>query len=164
MSVSVGDDGFLGTIDGGYVIASAEVGGEWTSTGTAAVDFSDATGLPDGVQTDLLPTGEPVYATSTGKWSFDKGSLVKWKKDSTTGTYSLVVTTTNSRTNLSSMKLTYVPKTGVFKGKFKVYAVQNSKLKKFSVKVTGVVVDGVGTGVAVLKKTGGSWPVGVTAN
>ena len=63
--------------------------------------------------------------------------------------------------NLSAMKLTYTPKTGLFKGSFKLYAVQSGKLKKFTVKVTGVVVDGAGAGVAKLAKPKAEWRVTV---
>ncbi len=163
LDVAVGDDGFLGVIGDDYVLAPAEVGGAWTSTGSVAVDLSDSTLLPDGTIEDLLPADEPVYATSAGKWSFDKAAKVQWKKDRTTGEYSLIVTTDDGRTNLSAMKLTYNTKTGVFKGRYKVFAIQNSRLKRFSVKVTGVVVNGAGTGVATLKKTGGTWDVTVAA-
>ena len=49
---------------------------------------------------------------------------------------------------ISEMKLAYTPKTGIFKGAFKIYAVQDGKLKKFTVRVVGVVVDGKGQGSA----------------
>ena len=67
--------------------------------------------------------------------------------------------------NLSAMKLTYTPKKGTFKGSFKVYALEGAgkatKLKKYTVKVTGVVVNGVGYGVAICKKPAARWAVTV---
>ena len=64
-----------------------------------------------------------------------------------TGAFNLVINDTKG-TNRSAMKLTYTPKTGIFKGSFKIYAIQDGKLKKFTVKVAGVVVDGKGWGRA----------------
>jgi len=63
--------------------------------------------------------------------------------------------------NKSAMKLGYTPKTGVFKGSFKVYAIQGGKLKKLTVKVNGVVVDGEGRGRAVPPKSSAAWTVSV---
>ena len=66
------------------------------------------------------------------------------------------------KTNRSAMKLTNTPKKGTFKGTFKVYALKTSggksKLKKYSAKVSGIVVEGVGWGVAVIGGIG-SFPV-----
>ena len=63
------------------------------------------------------------------------------------------------------MKLTYTPKKGTFKGSFKMYALEGAgkatKLKKYTVNVTGLVVDGVGYGVAISKKPAASWAVTV---
>ena len=94
----------------------------------------------------MLPDGEPVIP-KTGKWSFAKAAGVKYAKDKATGEFDLVVDTKKG-TNRSAMKLTYTPKTGIFKGSFKIYAIQGGKLKKVTVKVIGVVVDGKGEGGA----------------
>ena len=94
----------------------------------------------------MLPDGEPVIP-KTGKWSFAKAAGVKYAKDKATGEFDLVVDTKKG-TNRSAMKLTYTPKTGIFTGSFKIYAIQDGKLKKVTVKVIGVVVDGKGWGSA----------------
>ena len=77
----------------------------------------------------------------------------------------LVVDTSAGKTNLSGLKLTYTPKKGTFKGSFKVYALEGAgkatKLKKYTVNVSGVVVGSVGYGTATCKKTAASWPVTV---
>ena len=56
-------------------------------------------------------------------------------------------------------------KKGTFKGSFKVYALEGAgkarKLKKYTVIVSGVVVGGVGYGMATCKKNAASWPVTV---
>lgn len=62
----------------------------------------------------------------------------------------------------------YTEKAGTFKGSFKVYATNASgimdgvkpKLKKYTVNVTGFVVDGKGAGQASIKKpSAGPWAV-----
>ena len=66
---------------------------------------------------------------------------------------------------LPAMKFSYTPKKGTFKGSFKVYAFEGAgkatKLKKYTVKVSGVVVDGVGHGVATCRNPAASWAVKV---
>ena len=76
-----------------------------------------------------------------------------------------MVDTAGDKTNLSAMKLTYTPKKGTFKGSFKVYALEGSgkatMLKKYTIKVSGVVVGGVGYGTATSKTPAASWAVTV---
>ncbi len=131
-----------------YAMVEKDVGGNWSKAGAKVyVDGGrGATALPAGTIEELLPDGEPVIAKG-GKWSFDKAASVKYAKDKSTGAFNLVIDDTKG-TNRSAMKLTYTPKTGIFKGSFKVYAIQGGKLKKFTVKVIGVVVDGKGAGDA----------------
>ena len=122
----------------------------------------------------MLPDGEPVVAAG-GKWKFAKAASVKWAKpkkgaalperfDAESGK-GLVVDTSSGKTNLSGLKLAYTPKKGTFKGSFKVYALEGAgkatKLKKYTVKVSGVVVDGVGYGTATCKAPAVSWAVKV---
>ena len=58
-------------------------------------------------------------------------------------------------------------KTGIFKGAFKAYALEDAaggkkKLKKYTVNVLGLVTDGKGQGEASCKKpAGGPWRVTV---
>ncbi|MBP5509566.1 MAG: hypothetical protein J6Z49_01460, partial [Kiritimatiellae bacterium] len=111
-------------------------------------------GLPAGTLDSLLPDAVPVAAQG-GKWAFAKAASVKLKKGA------LTVDTAKGRTNLSAMKLSYAPKTGLFKGSFKLYAIQGGKLKKFTAKVTGVVVEDAGAGVAKLAKPAATWSVAV---
>ena len=67
-------------------------------------------------------------------------------------------------TNPWSLKLTYNVKTGQFKGGFKLYAVNPSqkKLKSYTVKVFGYMIEDFGYGAATLKKPkGGPWKIGL---
>ena len=151
LAVTIGDDGFRGTL-GAYTVATAKVGGKWQ---TAAKVYADATSaLPQGTVESLLPDGVPVRVKG-GKWAFDKAAAIRYKKGALAGDND------PKKPNRSAMKLTYTPKTGLFKGSFKVYAILGGKLKKYTVKVFGVVVDGEGTGVGKLAKPATTWRVGV---
>ena len=159
LSITINGDSFNGNegLPGGLSVESLNAGGNWTRTDTKV--YVDATNLPAGAVDALLPAGEPVLAKG-GKWAFNKASSVKLSKDKT----NLEWDTSNGKTNLSGLKLTYTPKTGLFKGSFKVYALEGfegkKKLKKYSAKVTGVVVDEKGYGQATIKKpSAGPWPV-----
>ena len=173
MLITIGGTQFAGSL-GKYHVQSAVVGGNWSKGGTKVYVDATRTSLPAGALEDLLPAGEPVTA-SGGKWKFAKAASVKWAKpkkgaalperyDAESGK-GLVVDTSAGKTNLSAMKLTYTPKKGTFKGSFKVYALEGegkaTKLKKYTVKVSGVVVDGVGYGTATCKAPAVSWTVTV---
>ena len=161
LAVTIDGDTFSGSdsLAGGIGVGSADVGGDWTRTdATVQVELTDGA-LPEGTFEDLLPDGEPVVPKA-GKWAFAKATAVKWAKpkngtdlpeiyDETTGK-GLIIDDSKGKTNLSAMKLTYTPKTGIFKGSFKVYALQNGRLRKFTAKANGVVVEGTGYGIATI--------------
>ena len=166
LSLTLGGEGFTGTLGDGMTVRTARVGDALLrANSVVSVDFKSGTGmLPAGVIDYLLPTGEsaePVIQRG-GKWLFAKAAPIKYKKttDRTTKAvhYELQGADDPVKTNLSSMKLTYTPKKGTFKGSFKVYALEPSgaptKLKKYSVKVSGIVVDGVGRGNATIDRNG----------
>jgi hypothetical protein len=174
MTVTIGGDKFAGSL-GGWHVQSAGVGGNWTKgTATVGVDAGDVSMFAGTVLTDLLPNGEQATANG-GKWAFKKAAGVKWakpKKDAVLSKFydedsdkDLIVDDTKDKTNLSGLKLTYTPKKGTFKGSFKVYALEGAgkttKLKKYTVNVTGLVVEGVGYGQATCKKPAASWAVTV---
>ena len=115
------------------------------------------------VLTDLLPT-EVGFGVVNTKWTFAKPSSVKMKKNRATNEIELIVDTgkDGEKSNLSGLKLTYASKTGLFKGTFMVYAITSAqKLKKYKVSVSGVVVDGEGSGIAVLKRPVVEIPVAI---
>ncbi len=175
LKITIEGESFKGSegLYGGLSVESADVGGNWTgSSATATVDAADMSMFADHVLTEFLPTGEKATVKG-GKWTFAKAAKVKWakKRAETPLIYveesgkGLFVDETNGRTNHSGLKLTYVPKKGTFKGSFKVYALTGSgeamKLKKYNVKVSGVVVDGIGYGTASCKKPAVNWSVSV---
>ena len=99
------------------------------------------------------------------KWAKPKkGAAIPEIYDEASGK-GLIIDDTKGKTNLSGLKLTYTPKKGTFKGSFKVYALQGegkaTKLKSYTISVNGMVVDGVGAGMATCKKPAVAWPVTV---
>ena len=182
MDVVIGGAQFAGSFDGKYHVQSAAVGGAWagnTAKTTVEIDDGDLNLFPGVLLTSLLPD-EETATVKKGKWTFAKAAGVKWAKppkgtaltdmpiyDADTGK-GLVVDISKGKTNRSGVKLTYTPKKGTFKGSFKVYALEGTgkktKLKKYTVNVTGVVIDGVGYGNAICKKPAVSWPVIVNVN
>ena len=162
-----------------YRMVKMKVGGNWTKTDARVYVDMTIPVLPVRIITELLPgnsgvwsAGEPVIPKG-GKWSFNKNATVKLSKykidlskDETAYMVDYTVDDKNGKTNLSSMKLTYTPKTGIFKGSFKLYALEGegkkTKLKKYTVDVIGFVVDGKGHGEATCKKPKlGPWTVTV---
>lgn len=165
LEVVIGGTSFVGRLDE-YRVQTAAVGGAWTkddSRVSVAVDSYED--IPGFVCDSLFPAEEPI-AVNKGKWKFGKAASVSWKKPKGERAKRLVVDTSKGRTNLSGIKLSYAPKSGLFRGTAKIYALDNVvpeillgkvKLKKRTVKVTGVAVDGVGYGQAVLKKPAHTW-------
>ena len=171
MRIAIGSMGGVNVFSGElgkWHVQSAGVGDGWTaSTATASVEIGDLSMFAGKVVSELLPSNE-VATASGGKWTFKKAASVKWAKvkdgvvplvqDATSGK-GLIVDTSKGKTNLSGLKLTYTAKKGTFKGSFKVYALEGTKFKKYTVNVNGIVVDGVGYGAATCKKPVVSWPV-----
>ena len=173
MEVSTDGSQFSGTL-GGWHVQTANVGGNWRYSGvTVSVDADDLSAIPGTVLDSLLPNTEKGVSSRTG-WTFAKAASVRWVKpkvgvtpvvqDAESGK-GLIVDTSRDRTNLSGIKLTYTDKSGTFKGSFKVYALEGSgkstKLKKYTVKVGGVVVNGVGYGSATCRRPEINWPITV---
>ena len=172
MAFEMAADGSFTLKNGSYMMAEATIGGalKGGSHGTFRMDGFDLA-IPGELQDDLLPD-EESFSVSRGKWVFAKAAMVKWAKDRVTKEYGLVVDDTKGKTNRSGLKLTYAAKTGLFKGSFKVYALEGggssgmarptkTKLVKYKVNVIGFVVDGVGYGEASCKKPAGTWAVTV---
>ena len=178
MHVAIGGNRFAGTLPYRGVdlhVQSAPVCKAWGGkSATASVEMDDLSMFSGMVLTELLPYSE-VADINNGKWKFRKAAGVKWSKPKKGAVPSelydpmsgkdLLVDVSKGKTNLSAMKLSYAPKKGTFKGSFKLYALQGEgkgrKLKKYTVKVSGVVVDDVGYGIATCKKPAMSWAVTV---
>ena len=150
-----------------YAMAAATVGGalKGGERGTFRLDGCNLA-VPGELQDDLLPY-EEKFTVVGGKWKFAKAAAVKWAKNRETGEFARVVDESGGKTNHSSLKINYAAKTGIFKGSFKAYVLEDARngtkrLKKYGVDVAGFVVDGVGIGKAAGRRsTGGPWPVTV---
>lgn len=166
IDITIDEDEMWGTWNGlPFRSGDDSVGGPFEAERSLTFYFTDDIGedaWPDGTVVDLLPEDEPIEVKN-GKWLFAKAASVKWAKpknmalapeiyDEASGK-GLIVDESKG-TNLSGLKLTYTPKKGTFKGSFKVYAIQNGKLKKYTAKVTGIVVNDTGYGIATGKGLG----------
>ena len=96
---------------------------------------------------DVSVSGGARWIVASGA----KGKVV-YKRGTT------VIDTAKLGANPSGLKLTYYPRSGTFKGSFRTYSEMGGRLRSKTVKVAGVLVDGVGFGTATLKG-GGSVPV-----
>lgn len=166
MAFELAADGTFTLKNASYAMGKKMVGGalKGGARGTFRLSGFDLS-VPGELQEDLLPYEVP-FDVAGGKWRFAKSTRVKWAKDKKTNEFGRVVDESGGKTNHASLKLTYTSKTGVFKGSFKVYALDEAngrkKLKKYTVKVLGLVVDGVGQGEASCKQpAAGAWPVAV---
>lgn len=98
----------------------------------------------------VAPT-DAVYRVTGKKWDAGKtvGSV---KVDKATGVpYVQYKSETQVPANLPKLKFSYTPKTGVVKGSFKLYYRLDGKLKTDSAAITGIAVDAVLRGNAVIK-------------
>ncbi len=101
-----------------------------------------------GVLADYLPDGTPI-TLNMARWTLPKAGKVAYLRGTTE------IDASKLGENPSGLKLTYKAKDGSFKGSFKAYAAADGKLKKLTVNVTGVMIDGKGYGSASIKKLGG---------
>ena len=166
MVFAMGADGTFTLKNASYAMVDEPVGGalHGGSGGTFRLKEFDLD-VPGVILDDILPFEEGFGVTGV-KWQFAKAATVKWAKDRVTKEYDLVVDDSRGKTNLSGLKLTYTAKTGIFKGSFKAYALEEKngkmKLMKYTVNVIGLVVNGKGVGEASCKRpAGGPWAVSV---
>ena len=124
-------------------LANAIVGKPGTLKAGAAFRLGGEMG--DAKYGAYLPNG--VSVTGGAKWTLPKAGKVQLAKDGT-------VDAAKAGANPSGLKLTYKAKDGTFKGSFKAYADVGGKPKGTTVKVSGVLVGGVGYGAATVKGGG----------
>ena len=164
--LTLGGEGFVGSLASMYGAKTAAVGGAWPHANAVVdVDFGSGTGaLPSGTLVELLPTGntaEPIENVN-GKWKFASGASVRYVVAKDKATYELQGISDPKKTNLSSMRLTYNARKGTFSGSFKVYALDTSgakpRLRKHVARVTGIVVESLGYGKAEIRNVG-TFPV-----
>ena len=123
-----------------------------------------------------IPNGVAITISAGKKLNAGKSATVKYVKVKENGDvrYDLAGLDDATKPNRSALKLSYAPKTGIFKGSFSVYATNAAslargvkpKLKKYSVKVWGLMIDDggglAGVGEATCKKlSSSSWRVDI---
>lgn len=129
--------------------------------GATAAGLAAAGGRP--VLEACLPAQVPVATPESGKWRCEKAAKVKYVKTrgAASGGTEWALKGLDGA-NPSGLRLSYAPRTAVFKGSFTVYCEAGTdarpKLKKAKASVAGVVVDGCGNGRAQIKGMG-VWPV-----
>ena len=130
-------EGALPTVVG---IAGAIVGKPGTLKGGAKFNLDAVVG--DAKYATYLPDG--VAVGGGAKWTLPTAGKVRLTREGQ-------VDETKLGENPSALKLTYKTKDGSFKGSFKAYADVNGKPKATTVKVAGVLVNGIGYGTATAK-------------
>ena len=128
-------DGTFTFDNGGYSMTEGAVGGNLPN-GTVAfrVNIDSFPGLPAGYEVleDVLPF-EVIGKVSGGKKiDFGKAASVKYAKvkEGKTTRYVLSGLNDEKKPNVPALKLTYTPKTGVFKGSFKIYATNEASISR----------------------------------
>ena len=106
---------------------------------------------------ELLPRyeGFELKGGKADKWDFLKAPKVKFDKNGVLDVAALEKDIAAGKTNVSGLKLKLTKKSGEFKGSFNVWAKdKKGKVKKQTVTVNGVMIDGIGYGSGFIKKVG----------
>ena len=151
--------------DGEYFVEECQVGGKLKNgTSYFSVELEDDIDAPSGYDFigDLLPEETAVTVSKNGSKIVVPGKApkVKYNRIKEDGeVYYEPSWEDGDWDNPAGLKLTYKPKTGVLSGSFKVYATNADyidenkapKVKAFTAKISGIVIDGQGMGSATLK-------------
>ena len=92
---------------------------------------------------------------------FDSAAGISGKTVAVSPVDDAIVVTRNKWTGtkgVTDLKVTFKPKDGTFKGTFNVYVTNGDRTRKLKANVSGVVVDGVPYGTAVIRNVG-AWAV-----
>ena len=157
LQFALDDDGVsvVGDFDGNDIEAQVSDGTKKTFVLNDGATFVlDVEGLcellGDDTYAEYLPDGLSV-AQSGAKWVVEGGAKAgKVVVNKKTGE----IDESKLGANPSALKLSFKAKTGAFSGSFRAYTNVKGKPKATTVSVTGLVVDGVGYGVATVKKLG----------
>lgn len=155
-SLAIDGESFSGGtgLDGGISVSTAEIGGDvrgvamFDMSGTPAVIGKDAVIYPN------HGAGWSVekFSANGRAWSFARATKMVWDGAE------WIMDSAGGKTNISKLKLSYNPKTGLFKGKYTLYAQAG---RKYQASVSGLIVNGRGYGEATIKKPYTAWDVGI---
>ena len=170
--VTIDAGGISGSWNGCRIVR-ATIGGEYWKTAYFNIyDVSDEIDTMDGhgnYRYPIWPENEPVEM-SGNKWICRKAGRMKWISSNCNPNGGCLTCEYCSwgwvivSANWTGLRLSYNMKTGVFKGSFNLHMKKESdyssreKGVKKSVKVNGIMVNGIGYGTATLRSFG-SWPV-----
>ena len=117
-----------------------------------AVDTAELEKLFPGLYSSYLPNDVSI-SLGGKKWVVANGAKAgKLVYDQVSGTLDPVKSKITA--NTSGLKLTYKAKNGTFTGSFKVFNLENGKVKAYTASVTGVMIGEKGYGTATIKKVG----------
>ena len=131
----------------------------WKSTSRTA-SFT-ATWSPDVAFTAVSGSGTVPATMYLQIVGFDAAAGIGGKAVAVSPADDAVVVTRNKWTGtkgVSDLKATFKPADGTFKGSFNFYVLDNGRQKKVKATISGVVVDGVPYGTAIIKGVG-SWAI-----
>ena len=169
LSVANGKVTMDGTANGtAYKLAKTKIGGTFSSSisklymhlspGSKWECFNnpDFFGAGWKLQDDLFHVSA-ITVQNGKKLVTPKGASFKLKRGKD-GTYT--ITSNGGDDNKCALKLTYNAKTGQVKGSFKIYVLNaaNTKLKSYTIKLFGIMLEDFVNGAATMKKPkGGPW-------
>lgn len=137
-----------GTFTATFADPLMDVAGRSSSLGSVSFQMDEFFDL-ENADPSYSPDGTEIDAT-TARWKLPKADAVKFSKDD--GWH---VPDGKEYGNPAGLKLSYTARNGTFKGKFRVFAETDAgRSKKYTANVSGIVVDGVGYGTALIKKVG----------
>ena len=144
------DNGRLSAVTGLSAWKATGHPAQFTATWSSNVVFTAASGAGE------VPS--PMYLSIQG---FDSMAGIGGKPVAVSPVDDTIVVARNKWTGtkgVTDLKVTFKPKDGTFKGTFNVYVTDGGKTRKLKANVSGVVVDGVPYGTAVIRNIG-AWAV-----
>ena len=144
------DNGRLSAVTGLSAWKATGIPAKFTATWSSNVMFTAASGAGE-----IL---SPMYLAIQG---FDSAAGISGKTVAVSPVDDAIVVTRNKWTGtkgVTDLKVTFKPKDGTFKGTFNVYVTDGDRTRKLKANVSGVVVDGVPYGTAVIRNVG-AWAV-----
>ena len=144
------DNGRLSAVTGLSAWKATGHPAQFTATWSSNVVFTAASGAGE------VPS--PMYLSIQG---FDSTAGIGGKPVAVSPVDDAIVVTRNKWTGtkgVTDLKVTFKPKDGTFKGTFNVYVTDGGRTRKLKANVSGVVVNGVAYGTAVIRNVG-AWAV-----
>ena len=143
-------NGRLSAVTGLSAWNATRLPAKFTATWSSNIVFSAVSGA------GAVPS--PMYLSIQG---FDSAAGIGGKPVAVSPVDDMITVARNRWTGtkgVTDLKVTFKPKDGTFKGTFNVYVTDGDRTRKLKANVSGVVVDGVPYGTAVIRNVG-AWAV-----